>query len=102
MPPIVRLFIVPWLAAGIRSGTAWANALNNTSTMRCDISTFPPATDPGGFPSTSHLPRHQTANHVQHCRNRDRLDCIDRTRNLRRAPGEINQRALPLDCYAHL
>jgi len=53
MPPIVRLFIVPWLAAGIRSGTAWANALNSTSTMRCDISTLPPATDAGGFALTT-------------------------------------------------
>src|SRR6185369_17790674 len=53
---MVRLVIVPWLAAGIRLGTAWANDLNNTSTMRCDISTLPPATDAGGFAFTT-VPR---------------------------------------------
>src|ERR671915_318149 len=48
MPPIVRLFIVPWLAAGIRSGTACERALKTTSTIRCDVSTLPPATEDGG------------------------------------------------------
>jgi hypothetical protein len=37
----------------MRSLTAWANALNKTSTMRCDVSTFPPATDAGGFAFTT-------------------------------------------------
>src|SRR5205085_9070010 len=44
---MVKLFIVPWLAAGILLGNAWCKALNKTSTMRCDVSTFPPATDAG-------------------------------------------------------
>ena len=43
IPPIVTLLIVPALAAGTRSGTAFASARISTFTIRCDVSTFPPA-----------------------------------------------------------
>jgi hypothetical protein len=42
------LFIVPWLAAGITSGSAFDSAPRTASTMRCDVSTFPAATARGG------------------------------------------------------
>jgi hypothetical protein len=42
-----RLFIVPWLAAGMRSGSACASAPSTTSTMRCEVSTLPAATAAG-------------------------------------------------------
>jgi hypothetical protein len=47
------LFIVPWLAAGTRPGRAFDSALNSTSTIRCEVSTFPPATEAGGFALTT-------------------------------------------------
>ena len=47
VPPNVTLFIVPWLAAGMRSGSARASAPKTTSVMRCDASTLPPATAAG-------------------------------------------------------
>ena len=95
MPPIVRLFIVPWLAAGILCGSAWANALNRTSTMRCEVSTFPPATDAGWTALTTvpagattfnrrhqsgagrHVALKQTTKDVGDCRNRDRFHGVD-------------------------
>ena len=40
--------MVPALAAGTRSGTAFASARISTSTIRCEVSTFPPATAAGG------------------------------------------------------
>ena len=43
----MTLFIVPWLAAGSRSGSACASAPSTTSVMRCDASTLPPATADG-------------------------------------------------------
>src|SRR5258705_8260257 len=45
---LVRLFMVPDAAAGTRSGAACASARRTTSTMRCEVSTFPPATAAGG------------------------------------------------------
>src|SRR5439155_1009842 len=42
---MVRLFMVPDAAAGMRSGTACARARRSASTIRCEVSTFPPATD---------------------------------------------------------
>ena len=48
MPPMVRLFMVPELAAGMRSGSAGASARMSVSTMRCEVSTLPPATAAGG------------------------------------------------------
>src|SRR5262245_14086305 len=50
--PIATLFMVPWLAAGIRPGNAADNAPNNTSTMRIDVSTLPAATAAGARAST--------------------------------------------------
>src|SRR5258706_4306749 len=50
---MVRLFIVPEAAAGMRSGIAWASALRSTSTMRCEVSTLPPATAAGGLALTT-------------------------------------------------
>ena len=47
MPPMVRLFMVPDEAAGMRSGIACASARSSTSTMRCEVSTLPPATAAG-------------------------------------------------------
>ena len=47
MPPMVRLFIVPELAAGMRPGRAAASARKRVSTTRCEVSTFPPATAAG-------------------------------------------------------
>ena len=47
MPPSARLFIVPALAAGMRAGSARARARSRTSTIRCEVSTFPPATAAG-------------------------------------------------------
>ena len=44
--------MVPWLAAGMREGAALASARNKVSTMRCDVSTFPPATAAGGLALT--------------------------------------------------
>ena len=41
---MVTLFMVPWLSAGTRSGAATANARNTVSTIRCEVSTLPPAT----------------------------------------------------------
>ena len=41
---MVRLFIVPDAAAGIRAGIACAKARSKVSVMRCEASTFPPAT----------------------------------------------------------
>jgi hypothetical protein len=41
------LFIEPALAAGMRSGAADASARRRTSTIRCDVSTLPPATAAG-------------------------------------------------------
>ncbi len=35
--------MVPELAAGIRSGAAFASAPSSTSVMRCDVSTLPAA-----------------------------------------------------------
>jgi hypothetical protein len=46
-PPMVRLLMVPALAAGTRDGMAWASARSRTSTMRCEVSTLPPATGRG-------------------------------------------------------
>src|SRR5437867_9696913 len=37
----------------MRSGIARASALNKTSTIRCDVSTLPPATEAGGFALTT-------------------------------------------------
>ena len=48
---MVKLFMVPRLAAGIRSGRAWASAPSTTSTIRCEVSTLPPATAWGGSAS---------------------------------------------------
>ena len=45
---MVRLFIVPWLAAGMSPGSAAASAPSATSTIRCEVSTLPPATAAGG------------------------------------------------------
>src|SRR5437879_5309506 len=42
------LFIVPWLAAATRSGTACANAPKIASQIRCEPSTFPAPTAAGG------------------------------------------------------
>ena len=50
---MVKLLIVPALAAGIRSGIARASARSSTSTIRCEVSTFPPATAAGGRASTT-------------------------------------------------
>jgi hypothetical protein len=47
------LFIVPWLAAGIRSGRTWAKAPSKVSTIRWLVSTFPPATGAGQAASTT-------------------------------------------------
>src|SRR5277367_1351044 len=44
--------MVPALAAGTRAGTAFASARSSTSTMRCEVSTLPPATGAGGRAST--------------------------------------------------
>ncbi len=52
MPPMVRLFMVPELAAGMRPGRAEASARNKVSTIRCDVSTFPPATAAGAMAFT--------------------------------------------------
>jgi hypothetical protein len=41
------LFIDPQLAAGTRSGNTAASARSSSSTMRCDVSTLPPATAAG-------------------------------------------------------
>jgi len=46
-PPKVKLFIVPWLAAGMRSGNACASAPSTTSTMRWLVSMLPTATAAG-------------------------------------------------------
>ena len=40
--------MVPELAAGMRSGNACASARSSVSTMRCEVSTLPPATAAGG------------------------------------------------------
>ena len=45
--------MVPWLAAGMRSGSACASAPSTTSTMRCEVSTLPAATAAGGAALTS-------------------------------------------------
>ncbi len=50
---MVRLFMVPWDAAGTRWGAAWARAPRITSTMRWEVSTLPPATAAGGRASTT-------------------------------------------------
>src|SRR3989442_3283366 len=47
-PPIVTLFIVPWLWAGTVSASGSDSARNRTSTIRCEVSTFPAATAAGG------------------------------------------------------
>ena len=39
--------MVPWLAAGISPGNAWARAPSTTSTIRELVSTLPAATAPG-------------------------------------------------------
>ena len=44
----MKLFMVPWLAAGILSGAASAKARSRVSTIRWEVSTFPPATAAGG------------------------------------------------------
>ncbi len=41
------LFIVPWLAAGMRPGMALARAPRRTSTIRWEVSTFPAAVAAG-------------------------------------------------------
>ena len=43
-PPIVMLFMVPLQAAATRPGMACDSAPSTTSTMRCEVSTLPPAT----------------------------------------------------------
>jgi hypothetical protein len=52
VPPIATLFIEPALAAGMRSGAAAASARRRTSTIRCDVSTLPPATAAGNIALT--------------------------------------------------
>src|SRR3954452_17192583 len=48
----MTLFMVPWLAAPTRSGTAWASAPRQTSATRCEISTLPAPTATGGEAAT--------------------------------------------------
>ena len=47
--------MVPWLAAGMISGTAMDNAPSITSTIRWEVSTLPPATA-AGKTASSRLP----------------------------------------------
>ena len=121
MPPMVKLFIVPEAAAGMRSGMACANARSSTSTMRCDVSTFPPATAAGGraftmVPSGAmtwigrirpgcgrNVFRQQAAKYVEACRVCDRPHRIHAALNLRITPGEIDRtRAVLRERYLHL
>ena len=48
-----RLFIVPWLAAPTRPGSAWASAPRQTSATRWLISTLPAPTAAGAAAATS-------------------------------------------------
>ena len=50
--PNVTLFIVPWPWAG--TGTARPSADMTTSTIRLDVSVFPPTTAAGGRAFTRH------------------------------------------------
>ena len=45
--------MVPWLAAGMREGRAWARARSTTSTTRMEVSTFPAATAAGASAASS-------------------------------------------------
>ena len=94
--------MVPALAAGTRSGTACASARSSTSTMRCEVSTLPPATAAGGSASTmlpagvrkrerpqnargrGRIVRQQAAQHIKARRERDGAHRIHAARNLRR------------------
>ena len=65
---MVKLFIVPWLWAGTVSANGSESARKRTSTIRCDVSTFPAATAPGG-------------------RGQTKLPSLASTRNARREPA---------------
>ena len=100
--------MVPEAAAGIRSGIACASARSRTSTMRCEVSTFPPATAAGGRAFTTvpdgrdHLDRphqsggrrhifgQQAAEYIEASGVGDGLDRIDTALNLRIGAGKIH------------
>jgi len=50
---MATLFMLPWLAAGMASGRAWASAPHRASTMRVLVSTLPAATAAGRRACTS-------------------------------------------------
>ena len=106
--------MVPALAAGTRAGTACANARSSTSTIRCEVSTFPPATAAGGtcvhdrargclqrqWPQNAfgrgRIFLEQAAQHVEARGERDGANCIDAAGNLRRGAGEVDMHAARL------
>ncbi len=117
-PPKLKLFIVPQLAAGMRSGAAFASAPRITSVMRCDVSTLPAAIAAGGraftmLPSRSHDPdrpedarrkrnllAHQAAEHIHRRRRGHRQVRVHGTIHLRRRPVKSTTAVSPASVTA--
>ena len=103
----------------MRSGTACASAPKSTSTIRCEVSTFPAETARGERAATT-LPgrgdqagrrqrtlvrRYSAAGgaqeHVEQRRRRDRLDGVDGAADLGRGAGEVGGERVAADGDRH-
>ncbi len=111
--------MVPWLAAGMREGAALASARNKVSTMRCDVSTFPPATAAGGLAFTTvpagaitrmgrirpevagYIFGEETTKNVVDGGDGDGFDSVHISGALRCGAREIHFRAVAIYFYAH-
>ena len=103
--------MVPELAAGMRSGSACASARRSVSTMRCDVSTLPPATAAGGdgvydaalgredlhgaheTGCRDGARRQQAAEDIKDCGPGDGVDGVEAAGSLRICSGEVHDGA---------